>query len=47
MFSLIAVDRTSKTILNNSYKSGHLCLASDLMGNAFFFFFSIYFFIER
>ena len=32
--SLIAVARTSKTMLNNS---GHPCLASDLRGNAFSF----------
>ena len=33
--SLIAVSRTSKTRLNNSGKSGHPCLVSDLRGNAF------------
>ena len=35
--SLITVARTSKTILNNSGKSGHLCLVPDLRGNAFSF----------
>ena len=35
--SLIAVDRTSRTMLNNSGKSGHPCLVSDLRGNAFNF----------
>ena len=48
MFSLISVDRTFKTILNNTYKSGHPCLSTDLMGNAFIFFsFQFIFFIER
>ena len=35
--SLITVARASKTILNNSAKSGHLCLVPDLRGNAFSF----------
>ena len=35
--SLIAVDRTSRTMLNNSGKSGHPCLVPDLRGNAFSF----------
>ena len=36
-FSLIAVLRTSRTMLNNSGKSGHPCLVPDLRGNAFSF----------
>ena len=35
--SLIAVARTSKTMLNNSSKSGHPCLIPELRGNAFSF----------
>ena len=35
--SLIAVTRTSKTMLNNSDESGHPCLFPDLRGNAFRF----------
>ena len=35
--SLIAVSRTSRTILNNSGRHGHPCLVPDLRGNAFSF----------
>ena len=35
---LIAVARTSKTMLNKSGKSGHLCLVPDLSENVFSFF---------
>ena len=35
--SMIAVDRTSRTMLNNSGESGHPCLVSDLRGNDFIF----------
>ena len=35
--SLIAIGRTSKTMLNNSVESGHACLVLDLRGNAFSF----------
>ena len=34
---LIAMARTSKTMLINSGESGHPCLVSDLRGNAFSF----------
>ena len=33
--SLIAVARTSRTMLNNSGKSRHPCLVPDLRGNDF------------
>ena len=35
--SLIAIARTSGTMLNNSWESGHPCLVPDLRGNAFSF----------
>ena len=35
--SLIAVARTSRTMLNNSGENGHSCLVPDLRGNAFSF----------
>ena len=35
--SLIAVARTSRTMLNNSGKSEHPCLVPDLRGDAFSF----------
>ena len=35
--ALIAVARTSRTMLNNGGKSGYLCFAPDLRGNAFSF----------
>ena len=33
--SLIAMPRTSKTMLNSSGESGHSCLVPDLRANAF------------
>ena len=35
--SLIAMGRSSKTMLNESGKNRHLCLVPDLRGNAFSF----------
>ena len=35
--SLIALAKTSKTMLHNSGESGHPCLVPDLQGNAFSF----------
>ena len=35
--SLIAVAKTSKTVLNSSGESGHICLVPDFRGNAFNF----------
>ena len=35
--ALIAVAKTSKTLLNSSGESGHLCLVPDFRGNAFNF----------
>ena len=35
--SLIALARTSQTMLNNSGESGHHCLIPDLSGNVFSF----------
>ena len=35
--SLIIATRTSKTMLNKSGESGHLCLVSDVRGHAFSF----------
>ena len=35
--SLIAIGRTSRTMLNTNGKSGHPCLVPDVRGNAFSF----------
>ena len=35
--ALIAVAKTSKTMLNSSGESGHICLVPDFRGNAFNF----------
>ena len=37
LFLLIAVAKTSKTMLNSSSESGHPCLVSDFWENAFNF----------
>ena len=36
-YSLVAMARTFYTVLNDSGKSGHLCLLPNLRGNAFSF----------
>ena len=36
-YSLIAIAKTSKIMLNNSGEGGHSCLVSDLRGNVFSF----------
>ena len=35
--ALIALDKTSRTMLNSSGESGHRCLVPDFRGNAFKF----------
>ena len=35
--ALIAVSKTSKTMLNSSDESGHPCLVPDFRGSAFYF----------
>uniref|UniRef100_A0A8D0SGC3 Uncharacterized protein n=1 Tax=Sus scrofa TaxID=9823 RepID=A0A8D0SGC3_PIG len=42
--SLIAVAKTSKTMLKSSVKCGHPCLFPDLSGNSFILFYFIFYY---